>query len=308
MKKKLLAVIAPLVFFALLGAAANTFITQNLIVQQTSNLAVASATSLTMSGGGSPPLVQQCNASPPSSAANDGSICLDPTAGALWVRSAGAWAQLLTVAPGKLWVNNYQNALNSLAGWTQRAGTWTITGGKLQVDDGVNESYLSQDGGGLGLGNPYNTLCAAPGGTCLPQFYGISVNVTFTAGATSATDCGFVLRGNQGVSGNGFVRVFVQKDGTKVGVDVFGGSQFLWASYPGGAIPAGVTHKLWAYFDPLQATTTGSITIGIDNQALAQGPLNVSFGGLAATTDGPWGNPGHCIFDSWNVWTPAPPS
>jgi len=72
-----------LVLTALLMAAnADTLVTQKLIVQQTSNLAAATASSVSLTGAGTSPILTQCNASPPTGSTAKGSICLDPTNGA----------------------------------------------------------------------------------------------------------------------------------------------------------------------------------------------------------------------------------
>jgi hypothetical protein len=94
MKKLITGFVGALAFALLLGAAADTLVTQRLIVQQTSNLATATAASLSLSGAGTPPILTQCNASPPSGSTAKGSLCLDPTNGAPFVYNGTAWTSV----------------------------------------------------------------------------------------------------------------------------------------------------------------------------------------------------------------------
>lgn len=88
--KPLLAIVA----IALLAGAADTFVTSRLVVQQTSNLGIATASSLALSGTQPAPGLSQCNASPPIGATNKGAVCLDPYNAQPWVYTGATWANV----------------------------------------------------------------------------------------------------------------------------------------------------------------------------------------------------------------------
>lgn len=86
----------------LVAAAADTLVTQKLVVQQTSNLAVATATSLQTAdviipaGQGVFPTITPCNGGPGATMAVQGSLCIDPEGALLWQNTDGtnSWTSL----------------------------------------------------------------------------------------------------------------------------------------------------------------------------------------------------------------------
>lgn len=315
--RKLSAALSMLVLFAVLAGAANTFVTQNLVVQQTSNLAAASATTIVASstvqapsffakGAGAGVTIAPCNASPPTSLVNNGSICMDETSGNLYVgvTSGGVttWSAAQTgTPPSSSWalVDSDTLQLGSLTGYTQQHGVWTAPFGVgFQSDDGGAENYLSIDNGA-----PIPSACAS-GVSCGVIQYAMQVDVNFTAASTGTTACGVVLRGSNGAVSGGVIRALIQKDGTFNGLNVFSGGSFDTTS---AAYTAGVWHTLQFTVYSLHADTTGYqgfVQMAVDG--IVNGQFQpTGYGAITFTRVGLWANPAHCQFRNLKVWRPA---
>lgn len=308
-------VIIAITVLVLLVGAASTIVTQNLVVQNTANLAAASASSLTtpavvITGGGASPAVTSCNGGPGATTSTQGSVCVDSTGNfygpTLYQNQDGTndWLQLGAPAMQRVW----SNPLGSLSGWTQNHGTWTISSGVFQADDGGAEDYIGDNGD-----HPFNVLCALTTGTrCIPWTMAVSVEVQFTSSAVNATNCGFVFWGANSAVTNGYVRVFYQKvDGT-IGADVFGAAQTTSAHTPGGAPSANVWHRItaqWVGMGPVNTgTREGQISLSVDGQMAVTGFITGALGTLSPSSIGPWADVAHCQFRNWQVFAVGAPA
>ncbi len=229
-----------------------------------------------------------------SAACGTGSAVTSVVFGANGTVTAGC-GSIASVAGG-FWENVETDTLTggSLTGWTQKTGAWTATAGVgFSIDDGTTESFLSDDSG-----KPFDILVGASNASMLG--WAVSVEFQYTAGSTAANDCGFVFRGVNAAIGANAVRVFAEKNGTKDGYDTFGAAQNGWSPNPGGAFSNGVWHTLGATAIGPSASWA---SVSMDGVTVWQGLMDTI---IAPTRVGIWGNPGHCLFRNFKIWTMGP--
>lgn len=184
----------------LLAAAANTYVTQNLVVQQTSNLAVASASSLTLSGAN--PVTQSTCTSPNGSlSAAKGSVCFDAINAKTWQNTDGAtaWSQIGGSVTGT-------GSTGDLMAWSSSTGATNYAGSAPSAcSSGASMTQIAEAATGALTptcapfvnagtnGVTVSSSTASLDSTYSPTFAGLTDTGPFaTSGTITVTDTGTI--------------------------------------------------------------------------------------------------------------------
>ena len=222
-------------------------------------------------------------------AARVGSIAVVDGSPKIYVKTASTntgWDSSGTT--GQLWSLTYSNPLASstLSNWNQRTGVWSAdTTVGYMTNGGTPESYLSLESGLLnGDLVPFD----------MNTGYVIEADISWTVASSPADDVGFVLYGQPFGVGAGDVRVFLRRDGSKLGWDVFGSGGSQRTDGAPGATTPGIYRRLRVQM------LAGRVTFFVDGTLYFAGVP--TFPATQPTRLGLWSNNGHAMFKNVKVW------